>query len=86
MLAAGLDSRPTLPPNLRTLFIYGTADATVVKSAVERAKKFIKEYQELALEGQNHWLMVDAKDEVTEKIANWLEDLTCLNLDRKAHL
>ncbi|KAF9535124.1 Alpha/Beta hydrolase protein [Crepidotus variabilis] len=79
-----------LPSHLRDdlpfLFIYGTEDGTVVKPVLEKSKKFIKRYQEIVLEGRGHWLMVEAKDEFTEKIASWLEGLTSLNLERQSKL
>ncbi len=30
----------------------------------------------LQLEGRGHWIMVEAKDEITQIVANWLESLT----------
>jgi soluble epoxide hydrolase/lipid-phosphate phosphatase len=74
-LSAGLQS--DLRADLPFLFIWGTMDGTATPSVMTKSKKFISRYQDVALEGRGHWIMVDAKDEVTEKIAEWLERLTC---------
>lgn len=74
-LSAGLQSN--LRADLPFLFIWGTMDATATPSVMTKSKKFISRYQDVALEGRGHWIMVEAKDEVTEKIAGWLEKLTC---------
>jgi pimeloyl-ACP methyl ester carboxylesterase len=73
-LAAKLPTN--LPDDLPVLFIWGTADGTAVRSVINRARKFIKHYHDIALEGRSHWLMVEAKDDVTENVAQWLDRLT----------
>ncbi|KAJ3520811.1 hypothetical protein NMY22_g12581 [Coprinellus aureogranulatus] len=73
--AAGLT--PQFPSNLPYLFIWGTKDPTVVAPVIAKAQKFIPRYQDIAIEGRGHWLMVEAKEEVTEHIGNWLDELTC---------
>ncbi|PFH51333.1 hypothetical protein AMATHDRAFT_191653 [Amanita thiersii Skay4041] len=69
-----------LPSNLRAdlpvLFIWGTADATTTPFLIEKSHKFISRLQDVALEGKGHWVMIEARDEVTEIIANWLQGLT----------
>ncbi|KAF8204646.1 Alpha/Beta hydrolase protein [Pholiota molesta] len=60
-LAYGLDAH--MREDLPALFIWGTKDKTAI--------------QDVALEGRGHWIMVEAKDEVTDIIGNWLENLTC---------
>jgi soluble epoxide hydrolase/lipid-phosphate phosphatase len=64
-------------PDLPYLFIWGTKDSTVVSHVVNKAQKFIPWYQDIAIEGRGHWLMVEAKDEITEQVINWLDELTC---------
>lgn len=68
-----------LPPNLRSdlpvLFLWGTRDHTVVPSVIRKTTKFIPRFQDIALEGRGHWVMVEAKDEVTRHIADWLKSL-----------
>ncbi|KAG6884826.1 hypothetical protein C0993_007999 [Termitomyces sp. T159_Od127] len=71
---AGLPAK--LSPNLPVLFMWGTADSTVAPAAVQNARKFIAQLQDVAFEGRGHWLMVEAKDEITNKVISWLRDLT----------
>ena len=56
--------------------MWGTKDQTAAPAVIEKSRKFIPRYQDIALEGRGHWLMVEAKEEVTDTIANWLESLT----------
>ena len=75
-----------LPVDLRSdlpyLFIWGTQDVTTIPAAIKRSRNFISRYQDIALEGRGHWLMVEAKDEITENIVKWLEGLTCTRLEK----
>ncbi|KAK1223333.1 hypothetical protein PQX77_013810 [Marasmius sp. AFHP31] len=72
-LDAGLPSN--LRPDLPVLFMWGTRDTTTTTFVIEKAHKFIPRIQDVALEGRGHWLMVEAKDEVAEKVLSWLEGL-----------
>lgn len=74
-LAAGLPAR--LPADLPFLFIWGTKDPTTTPASISNSRKFIERYQDVALEGRGHWLMIEAKDEVTKTISQWLDGLTC---------
>ncbi|KAF9480679.1 epoxide hydrolase [Pholiota conissans] len=74
-LAYGLDSH--LREDLPVLFMWGTKDLTATPFVISKSRKFISKYQDVALEGRGHWVMVEAKDEVTDIIGNWLESLTC---------
>lgn len=69
-----------LPAHLRSdlpvLFIWGTLDATTTSFVIRKSHKFIPRLQEVALEGKGHWVMIEAKDEVTEIVANWLQRMT----------
>lgn len=56
--------------------MWGTADSTVAPAAVQKSRKFISQLQDVAFEGRGHWLMVEAKDEITYKVLDWLRDLT----------
>lgn len=75
-----------LPTDLRSdllfLFIWGTKDPTALPFAITKSRKYISRYQDIALEGRGHWLMVEAKDEITESIVNWLEGLTSTRSQR----
>jgi len=68
-----------LPSNLRSdlpvLFLWGTKDQTATPSIIRKTAKFVPRFQDIALEGRGHWVMVEAKDEVTRHIADWLKSL-----------
>lgn len=72
--AAGLPA--TLRSDLPVLFLWGTEDVTATTFVISKARKFIPRLQDIALEGRGHWIMVEAKDDVTEKVATWLEELS----------
>ena len=65
-----------LPANLPVLFIWGTKDVTAIPLVINKSRKFISNLQDVALEGRGHWLMVEAKDEITERVGSWLQGLT----------
>jgi soluble epoxide hydrolase/lipid-phosphate phosphatase len=71
-----VDLPSNLNPNLPVLFIWGTLDRTTTSFLIKKSHKFIPRLQDVALEGKGHWIMVEAKDEVTEIIASWLQRLT----------
>jgi soluble epoxide hydrolase / lipid-phosphate phosphatase len=75
LLHAGLSA--DLGPDLPYLFIWGTKDATstALPSAITKSREYIPRYQDIALEGRGHWLLVEAKDEITESIIKWLEGI-----------
>lgn len=74
MSEAGLQAN--LPPNLPVLFIWGTKDPTATPFVINKARKFINRLQDVAFEGVGHWVLTEAKDELTEKVACWLQGLT----------
>jgi len=76
ILEANLDSK--LPDDLPVLLLRGTLD-TVTTSLIDRAKGFIKLYNVVTLEGRGHWLMIEDKEVVTNRIINWLDGLTILS-------
>jgi soluble epoxide hydrolase/lipid-phosphate phosphatase len=65
----------TLRLDLPVLFIWGAADSVAMPSQISRARKYIPRLQDLALEGKGHWVMVEAKNEVTSQVLSWLESL-----------
>ena len=71
---AGLaaDIRSDLP----YLLIWGTSDATAFPFLITKSREYIPKYQDIALEGRGHWLLVEAKDEITENIMKWLDGLS----------
>jgi len=84
------DEELELSANLRSdlpfLFIWGTKDPTATPFVINKSRKFITRYQDIALEGRGHWLMVEAKDEITENIIKWLEGLTSTRSQRLGKL
>jgi soluble epoxide hydrolase/lipid-phosphate phosphatase len=79
-LHAGLSAN--LRPDLPYLFIWGTKDTTAVPVAIAKSRNYIPRYQDIALEGRRHWLMVEAKHEITESIVKWLEGLSFKCLEK----
>jgi soluble epoxide hydrolase/lipid-phosphate phosphatase len=54
------------------LTIWGSKDRTVVPALTNNARNFITDLQNIVLEDSGHWVMLEAKDEVTEKVSSWL--------------
>jgi pimeloyl-ACP methyl ester carboxylesterase len=75
-LIVGANLGTKLPDDLPVLYIWGTLETVVTPSVIDKAKNFIKLYEVVTLEGRGHWLMVEAKDEITDRIANWVDGLT----------
>ena len=71
-----------LRPDLPYLLIWGTKDATSLPLVIAKSKEYIPRYQDIALEGRDHWLMLEAKDEITESIIKWLEGLSLQCLEK----
>ncbi|KAK0491363.1 hypothetical protein IW261DRAFT_83881 [Armillaria novae-zelandiae] len=71
-----------LPSNLPVLFLWGTSDPVAMSIQVGNARKFVPRLRDVALEGRGHWIMVEAKDEVTDTISGWLVDLGLLSSQR----
>jgi len=74
--AAGLPSK--LRPDLPVLLIWGMRDPTARAMNPQKAGAFVPKLQDMALEGKGHWLMLEAKDVVTDKVAEWLCELGLL--------
>jgi soluble epoxide hydrolase/lipid-phosphate phosphatase len=80
LLHAGLSA--DLRSDLPYLLIWGTKDPTALPFAITKSRNYIPRYQDIALEGRGHWLMVEAKDEITESIIKWLEGLSFQCLEK----
>ncbi|KAF9450671.1 epoxide hydrolase [Macrolepiota fuliginosa MF-IS2] len=72
-LAAGLPSN--LRSDLPVLFLWGTRDPTATPAIIRKSAKFVPRLQDIALEDRGHWVMVEAKDEVTSHIIKWLKNI-----------
>jgi soluble epoxide hydrolase/lipid-phosphate phosphatase len=68
--AADLPS--TLRADLPALFLWGTADPVSTPAQIYRAQKFIPQLEIVRLEGVGHWLMVESKQFIVEKVVDWL--------------
>lgn len=68
-----------LPSNLRAdlpvLHVWGTKDATASPSAAARSKAYIPRLKVEQLDGVGHWVMLQAKQEVTGTVLRWLHEL-----------
>ncbi|KIY73882.1 alpha/beta-hydrolase [Cylindrobasidium torrendii FP15055 ss-10] len=66
-----------LPANLRSdlpvLFLWGTMDTTTVGPVIRKAHKFVERLQDVGLEGKGHWVLVEARELVTNHILGWLD-------------
>ena len=80
LLHTGLSPNPR--PDMPYLFIWGTEDPTALPSAINKSKEYITRYQDIALEGRHHWLMLEAKDEITDSILKWLGGLSFQGLEK----
>lgn len=56
--------------------MWGTRDSTATPIVINKARKFISRLQDIALEGRGHWVLVEAKDDISQMIADWLHGLT----------
>ncbi|KAF8076693.1 epoxide hydrolase [Lyophyllum atratum] len=68
--------QPNLAPNLPVLFIWGTKDVTTTPFLINKSRKFISRMQDVAFEGIGHWVLVEVKEEITERVRVWLQSLT----------
>jgi soluble epoxide hydrolase / lipid-phosphate phosphatase len=57
------------------LTIWGKKDASAIPAGFSNARKFIRNLQVISLEDIGHWLLVEAKDQVTEQVSSWLSGL-----------
>ena len=71
--AAGLPAN--FHADLPVLFVWGKLDPTTVVPLIAKSRKFIPRLQDIALEGVGHWVMVEARDEVTDIVATWLRGM-----------
>ncbi|OBZ70334.1 Bifunctional epoxide hydrolase 2 [Grifola frondosa] len=68
--AGGLLRAPR--PDLPVMFMGGTEDPTCRPDALGLSKRAIPQLELRWLQGLGHWVMIQAKEEVTEGIAEWL--------------
>ncbi|EIN10999.1 alpha/beta-hydrolase [Punctularia strigosozonata HHB-11173 SS5] len=68
----------TLPASLPALLIWGTEDPTCLRPVVARAHKFVPSLREVSVEGCGHWIMIEAKDAVTQTVLDFLDSVHLL--------
>ena len=56
--------------------MFGTKDPTCPSSYVERMPTLVKNLSVVALPDKGHWVLVEAKDEVTNTVLRWLASPT----------
>ncbi|KAI0316203.1 hypothetical protein OF83DRAFT_1128276, partial [Amylostereum chailletii] len=69
-IAATLPSK--LPDDLNVLLIWGSKDLTTPPERVEIMKSQVTQLELQRLDGVGHWVMQEAKEEVTGKVLEWL--------------
>ncbi|KAG9120052.1 hypothetical protein FRC07_004620, partial [Ceratobasidium sp. 392] len=65
----------SLSPNLPALFFWPRSDPTCQALDVRRMRKFVPSVEIVELPGKGHWLMVEARTEITAKVGEWVEAL-----------
>ncbi|KAF8709508.1 Ndr family, partial [Rhizoctonia solani] len=65
----------SLPPSLPALFFWPRSDPTCQPLHVQRMRKFVPSIEVVELAGKGHWLMVEAREQVTNKVIEWVETL-----------
>ncbi|KAI9457004.1 Alpha/Beta hydrolase protein [Lactarius psammicola] len=64
-----------LPADLPVLHIWGTNDMAATPGALTKMRKLVPRLEVKELENEGHWIMVQAKDEVTKAVLDWLTKL-----------
>ncbi|KAH7103062.1 epoxide hydrolase [Auriculariales sp. MPI-PUGE-AT-0066] len=64
-----------LPAEKAILFIWGTEDFSCSERAVKSSRRFAPQMEQVRVEGCGHWLMVEAKDLVIERVAAFAKSL-----------
>jgi len=60
------------PQTIPVLLVFGTKDPTCPSSYVERMPALVKNLSVVALLDKGHWVLVEAKNEVTNAVLHWL--------------
>jgi soluble epoxide hydrolase/lipid-phosphate phosphatase len=64
-----------LPTDLPVLHIWGAMDMTATPSGLSKMRELITRLDVIELQEVRHWIMVEAKDEVTRAVLDWLTKL-----------
>ncbi|KAI0287628.1 epoxide hydrolase [Russula brevipes] len=57
---------------LPVLHIWGVNDGTATPGALSRMREMLPELEEIELPDQGHWIMAEARDEVTGAVLKWM--------------
>lgn len=52
--------------------IWGTKDPSATPGVLSGMRETIAEFEEIELPDKGHWIMAEAKDEVTRAVLRWL--------------
>ncbi|KAH9988416.1 Alpha/Beta hydrolase protein [Russula vinacea] len=61
-----------LPAGLPVLHIWGGKDLSATPGVLSRMREMIAGFEEIELPDKGHWIMAEAKDEVTGAVLRWL--------------
>ncbi|TFY54888.1 hypothetical protein EVG20_g9527 [Dentipellis fragilis] len=61
--------------DLPVLCLGGANDSTGTPEQMESSRRFIPQLQATTFEGVGHWLMLEVRQEVTEKVLSWLNEV-----------
>lgn len=64
-----------LPTNLPVLHIWGTNDLSATPSGLSKMRELTPRLEVIELQNVGHWIMVQAKGEVTRAVLDWLTKL-----------
>ncbi|KZW04380.1 alpha/beta-hydrolase [Exidia glandulosa HHB12029] len=64
-----------LPQDIPILLLYGSEDIASSERAAKASKRFAPQTAIVRMEGRGHWLMVEAKDEVTERVIAFVNNV-----------
>lgn len=64
-----------MPTDLPVLHIWGTKDSSATPSGISKMRELTTRLKVIELENVGHWIMVQAKDEVSGAVLEWLSQL-----------
>lgn len=61
-------------PEIPWMLIYGDKDKTCNSRLVKNTRKFVPQLKVVKLEGISHWVMIEARQEVTKLVLDFVRD------------
>lgn len=71
------------PSHFPLLLFWGTEDTTCAQFLIKKAYEHIPQMQDRPCEGKGHWLMIESRDEVTQKVLEWLSNNSNKSMKQK---